>query len=191
MKTKVLIADDDPITRLDIRMALEEKGYEVIGEAGDGIDAVAVCKAEKPDVVLMDVQMPLFNGLKAAAMIYENNLCDCIVVLTAYSMEKYVKEAAAQGIMGYLVKPVSHEMLLPAIEVALSRAKEIKSLKGEITSAKKEVSDRKIMERGKGILMQKEGLTEEEAYFKLRKMAMNKRCSMADLAKMIVMNEEI
>ena len=187
---KVLIVDDDPIIRLDLLVTLEEAGYQVVGEAGDGIEAVKLCEMHHPDVVMMDIQMPLFNGLNAAKMIHEKGLCDCIVVLTAYSMEEYVRNAAEQGIMGYLVKPFNRETLIPTIEIALSRAAEIRSLQGEVDAAKKAAQERKVVERGKGILMKNENLTEEEAYKRLRKLAMDKRCAMVDIARMLIMNEK-
>lgn len=187
---RIFIVDDDPIIRMDLHMTLESAGYEVVGEAGDGIEAVKQSEIHRPDAILMDIQMPLFNGLNAAKMIYERKLCDCIIILTAYSMDEYVQNAAAQGIMGYLVKPFTREMLLPAIEVALSRAASIRSLQSEVDVAKKAAKDRKIVERGKGILMKSENLSEEEAYKRLRKLAMDKRCTMVDIAEMLVLNEK-
>jgi len=187
--SKVLIADDDPIIRLDLRMTLEGAGYEVVGEAGDGIEAVKICEMNRPDVVLMDIQMPLFNGLRAAKMISERDLCDCIIILTAYSMDEYIRTAADQGIMGYLVKPITKEMLIPAVEVALSRAASIRELQDEVDAAKQDAKNRKIIERAKGILMKNEHLSEEEAYKRLRKLAMDKRCQMVVIAEMLIMNE--
>lgn len=190
MKTRVLIADDDPIIRMDIRMILENDGYEVVGEAADGIEAVAVCEIEKPDIVIMDIQMPLFNGLKAAELINEKQLCDCIIILTAYAMDHYVKDAIKMNIMGYIVKPVSAQRLLPEIKVAYSMSREMSRLKKEISSSKKAMEDRKKMERAKGILMKQYNLTEEEAYLKLRKLAMDKRCSMSTISNFLIMNEK-
>lgn len=186
---KALIADDDPIIRLDLRMTLESAGYHVVGEAGDGIEVVKLCELHRPDVILMDIQMPLFNGLGAAQMISERGLCDCIIVLTAYSMDEYVRTAADEGIMGYLVKPISHEMLLPVVKVALARSASIRLLRTEVDTAKREAKNRKLVERGKGILMRNEGLTEEEAYKRLRKLAMDRRCQMSSIAEMLILNE--
>lgn len=188
-KAKVIIADDDPIIRMDLRLSLEGAGYRVIGEAGDGIEAVKLCEMNRPDVLLTDIQMPLFNGLNAAKMIAQQGLCDCIIILTAYSMEEYIQSAAEQGIMGYLVKPVTAKMLIPAVEVALSQASNIRALKHEVNNARQAAKDRKIIERGKGILMRRQGLTEEEAYKLLRKLSMDKRCSMANIANMLILNE--
>ncbi len=186
---KILITDDDPIIRLDIRITLENAGYQVVGEAGDGIEAVKLCEEFRPDLVLMDIKMPLFNGLNAAKLINDRGLCDCIIILTAYSMDEYVKDAAEQGIMGYLVKPVSAQTLIPAVEVALARAAGIRKLREEIADTKQAVKDRKVIERAKGILMRKEGLTEDDAYKKLRKLSMDRRCPMAVIAEMLVLNE--
>lgn len=187
--SRIVIVDDDPIIRMDLRATLESAGYEIAGEARDGIEGVNLCETQRPDAVLMDIQMPLFNGLSAAQMINARGLCDCIIILTAYSMEEYVRTAADQGIMGYLVKPVSREMLIPAVEIALSRAASIRSLKKEVDGAKQVAKDRKLIERAKGILMKNERLTEDEAYKRLRKLAMDNRCPMAAIAEMLILNE--
>lgn len=188
-RSRIVIVDDDPIIRMDLRATLESAGYEVVGEARDGIEGVNLCETQKPDAVLMDIQMPLFNGLSAAQMINARGLCDCIIIITAYSMEEYVRAAADQGIMGYLVKPVSREMLIPTVEIALSRAASIRSLKKEVDGAKQEAKDRKVIERAKGILMKNENLTEDEAYKRMRKLAMDNRCPMVSIAEMLIMNE--
>lgn len=188
-RSRIVIVDDDPIIRMDLRATLESAGYEVIGEARDGIEGVNLCETLRPDAVLMDIQMPLFNGLSAAQMINARGLCDCIIILTAYSMEEYVRAAADQGIMGYLVKPVSREMLIPTVEIALSRAASIRSLQKEVDGAKQEAKDRKVIERAKGILMKNENLTEDQAYKRMRKLAMDNRCPMVSIAEMLIMNE--
>lgn len=189
-RSRIVIVDDDSIIRMDLRATLESAGYEVVGEARDGIEAVNLCETQRPDAVLMDIQMPLFNGLSAAQMINSRGLCDCIIILTAYSMEEYVRTAADQGIMGYLVKPVSREMLIPAVEIALSRAASIRSLQKEVDGARQIAKDRKVIERAKGILMKNENLTEEQAYKRMRKLAMDHRCPMASIAEMLIMNEQ-
>ena len=189
-RSRIVIVDDDPIIRMDLRATLESAGYEVVGEARDGIEGVNLCETQRPDAVLMDIQMPLFNGLSAAQMINARGLCDCIIVLTAYSMEEYVRAAADQGIMGYLVKPVSREMLIPTVEIALSRAASIRSLQKEVDGAKQEAKDRKVIERAKGILMKNENLTEDQAYKRMRKLAMDNRCPMVSIAEMLIMNEQ-
>ena len=188
-RSRIVIVDDDSIIRMDLRATLESAGYEVVGEARDGIEGVNLCETQRPDAVLMDIQMPLFNGLSAAQMINARGLCDCIIILTAYSMEEYVRVAADQGIMGYLVKPVSREMLIPTVEIALSRAASIRSLQKEVDGAKQEAKDRKVIERAKGILMKNEKLTEDEAYKRMRKLAMDNRCPMVSIAEMLIMNE--
>ena len=188
-RSRIVIVDDDPIIRMDLRATLESAGYEVIGEARDGIEGVNLCETLRPDAVLMDIQMPLFNGLSAAQMINARGLCDCIIILTAYSMEEYVRAAADQGIMGYLVKPGSREMLIPTVEIALSRAASIRSLQKEVDGAKQEAKDRKVIERAKGILMKNENLTEDQAYKRMRKLAMDNRCPMVSIAEMLIMNE--
>lgn len=188
-RSRIVVVDDDPIIRMDLIMTLESAGYEVAGEARDGIEGVNLCETQKPDAVLMDIQMPLFNGLSAAQMINARGLCDCIIILTAYSMEEYVRAAADQGIMGYLVKPVSRETLVPAVEIALSRAASIRTLQKEVDGAKQVAKDRKVIERGKGILMKNENLTEDQAYKRMRKLAMDHRRPMVSIAEMLILNE--
>ncbi len=187
---KVLVADDDPIIRLDLVSILEQGGYEVIGEAEDGFEAVKMSEEAHPDLILMDIQMPLLNGLQAAKMIFERKLCDCILILTAFSDDKYVEEAVDQGILGYLVKPVSRQILLPAVKVALSRIDNIRQLRKEIEDANEVIRQRKIMERAKGILMKQKQYSEEKAYLEIKKMAMNKRCKMSEIAQIIILNEK-
>ncbi|AOY75785.1 ANTAR domain-containing response regulator [Clostridium formicaceticum] len=189
MKGRVVIADDEPITRMDIVEMLLEEGYDVVGEASDGFDAIELCKKYKPDLVLMDVKMPLLNGLKAAEVINQDELAECIVLVTAYSGKEFVEEAKKAGAMGYIVKPINEKNLLPALEVAVSKSKEFKEMKQQVKKAQTQLEDRKQIERAKGILMKTEGLSEEEAYNKIRTLSMSKRRSMGEIARIITMNQ--
>ena len=184
----VVIADDDPIIRMDLSMMLENAGYDVKGEASDGIEAVKLCEQYNPDIILLDIKMPLFDGINAAKEINSRDLCSCIIMLTAYSDDKFVEQAAKNGVMGYLVKPITQDALLPAVKMAITRAENIDTLEDEIDHQKKITAERKIIERCKGIMMKEEGLTEEEAYKKLQKIAMDKRCTMAEIAGMMIKN---
>lgn len=189
MKGRVVIADDEPITRMDISEMLTEEGYEVVGEASDGFDAIELCRKHKPDLVLMDVKMPLLNGLKAAEVINHEGLAQCVVLVTAYSGREFIEEAKKVGAMGYVVKPINEKNLFPTLEVAISRSKELCDLKEEVLKAQKQLEDRKQIERAKGILIKKEGISEEEAYNRIRTLSMSKRRSMGEIARVIIMNQ--
>ena len=175
MKTRVVIADDDVITRLDIREALEFQGYEVVGEAADGIDAVELCADLKPDVVLLDVKMPVMDGLTAAKIIGGAGNDIAIIMLTAYNDKQFVDKAGEFGALGYLVKPVDEKSLTPTIEIAVKRLKEFRELKKTVEGQEKKLEERKIIEKAKGILIQNNSISEDEAYKYLRTISMNKR----------------
>ena len=189
MLKTVVIADDEPITRMDLCEILKGAGYKVVGEASDGFDAVEICRKHKPDLVLMDVKMPLLDGLKATKIIINEELSDSVVLLTAYSGNEFIEQAKEAGVMCFLVKPFDERHLLPAIEVALSRGREIKRMKCDVEKVKGDLESRKAIERAKGILMKRYEITEEEAYNKIRKLSMDKRCAMVKIADTIILNE--
>lgn len=190
MNKKVVIADDEPITRMDLSEMLEEAGYEVVGEASDGFDAIEICRKTRPNLILMDIKMPLLDGLKASKIINNENLADCIVLLTAYSGKEFIEEAKSAGVMGYVIKPINEKSLLPAIEIAMSKSEEINEIKNESLKNKESLEDRKKIEKAKGILMKAENITEAEAYSKIRKISMDKRCQMKNIAEIIILNAE-
>lgn len=191
MKTRVVIADDDVITRLDIREALEFQGYEVVGEAADGIDAVELCADLKPDVVLLDVKMPVMDGLTAAKLIAgaENDIA--IIMLTAYNDKQFVDKAGEFGALGYLVKPLDEKSLIPTIEIAVKRRREFRELKETVAGQEKKLEERKIIEKAKGILIQNNSISEDEAYKYLRTISMNKRKTIVEVAKIIIETESM
>ena len=191
MKTRVVIADDDVITRLDIREALEFQGYEVVGEAADGIDAVELCADLKPDVVLLDVKMPVMDGLTAAKIIGGAGNDIAIIMLTAYNDKQFVDKAGEFGALGYLVKPVDEKSLTPTIEIAVKRLKEFRELKKTVAGQEKKLEERKIIEKAKGILIQNNSISEDEAYKYLRTISMNKRKTIVEVAKIIIETESI
>ena len=191
MKTRVVIADDDVITRLDIREALEFQGYEVVGEAADGIDAVELCADLKPDVVLLDVKMPVMDGLTAAKIIGGAGNDIAIIMLTAYNDKQFVDKAGEFGALGYLVKPVDEKSLTPTIEIAVKRLKEFTELKKTVEGQEKKLEERKIIEKAKGILIQNNSISEDEAYKYLRTISMNKRKTIVEVAKIIIETESI
>lgn len=185
----VVVVDDEPITRMDVTGMLLELGYDVVGEAADGFDAVSLCQAKHPDVVLMDVNMPIFDGLTASDIIITENLAGCVVLLTAFNDDEIIDKASKIGVTGYLVKPVEQRRIKPAIEVALAQSEKLRTSKKETEKAQKQLDDSRLVARAQAIIAKKEKCTESEAYAMLRSMAMDKRVSMAVLAK-AVLNQE-
>ena len=168
MTTRVLIAEDETIIRLDLRELLERSGFEVCAEARDGEEAVALARSERPDVAIMDVKMPKLDGIEAARRILDERPIP-IVMLTAYGQLELVSRAVEAGVFGYLVKPFREQDLLPAIETARARHDELAALREEAESLTEALAARKSIERAKGLLMEKEGLSEQDAFARLRK----------------------
>jgi response regulator NasT len=165
---RILVAEDETIIRLDLRALLERAGFEVCAEARDGVEAVELARSELPDVAVLDVKMPKVDGIEAARRILEERPIP-IVMLTAYGQDELVQRAAEVGVFGYLVKPFREQDLLPAIRTARARHDELAALREEAESLADALAARKAIERAKGLLMAKEGLTEEEAFARLRK----------------------
>ena len=184
---RVVIADDEPITRMDIKEILEEKGYEVIGEAADGFDAVELCKAKKPELVLMDIKMPLLDGLSAARIMMEEDVDAAIVLLTAYSESEFIDSAKDLGVSGYLVKPIDEKSLIPSIELAVARSKEMRKLRRDIAKVSERLENRSIIEKAKGRIMERDGLSEQEAYDFIRKLSLEKGMSMRRVAEILLL----
>ena len=168
MTARVLIAEDETIIRLDLRELLERSGFEVCAEARDGEEAVALARSEQPDVAIMDVKMPKLDGIEAARRILDERPIP-IVMLTAYGQQELVSRAVEAGVFGYLVKPFREQDLLPAIETARARHDELAALREEAESLAEALAARKAIERAKGLLMAKEGLSEQDAFARLRK----------------------
>lgn len=188
MKYRIVIVDDEPLIRKGIREILEGAGYDVVAEASDGLDAVVVCHKHRPDLVLMDINMPLLDGLKAARMIRSEKTAGGILLVTANTGKESVDLAKEAGVIGYVVKPVKEEALLPMVEIAVARAAEIAELEGDVEEARGQLEARKLVDRAKGLLMKTFDISEDTAYKRLRKLSMDKRCSMKEIAKVIVMN---
>jgi len=165
---RILIAEDETIIRLDLRDLLVRSGFEVVAEARDGEEAVALARSEAPDLAILDVKMPRLDGIDAARRILDERAIP-IVMLTAYGQEELVSRAVEAGVFGYLVKPFRESDLLPAIHTARARHEELAALREETESLAEALAARKAIERAKGLLMAKEGLTEEEAFARLRK----------------------
>jgi response regulator NasT len=165
---RVLVAEDETIIRLDLRDLLERAGFEICAEARDGEEAVALARSERPDVAIMDVKMPKLDGIEAARRILDDRPIP-IVMLTAYGQEELVSRAVEAGVFGYLVKPFREQDLLPAIHTARARHEELSALREEAASLAEALAARKAIERAKGLLMEREGLSEQEAFLRLRK----------------------
>ena len=182
---RVLIAEDEALIRLDLKEMLEEEGYSVVAEVGDGQQAVDRANELRPDLVILDIQMPVLDGLSAAEQIAANRVAP-VIVLTAFSQRELVERARDAGAMAYLVKPFSKNDLVPAIEVARARFAEMTALDGEVRTLEERLETRKIVEQAKGRLMEQQGLTEAEAFRWIQRTAMNQRTSMKALAQSII-----
>ncbi len=165
---RILIAEDETIIRMDLRDLLERAGFDVCAEAKDGEEAVDLARSERPDLAILDVKMPRLDGIEAARRILDERPLP-IVMLTAYGQEELVARAVEAGVFGYLVKPFREQDLLPAIHTARARHEELSALRDEADSLAEALAARKAIERAKGLLMAKEGLTEDEAFSRLRK----------------------
>lgn len=187
---KVLIADDEPIIRLDLRQMLESLGYEVVGEAGNGKEAVELAREHKPDVCILDVKMPVMDGIEAVDIITEENIAPTIL-LTAYSDKELIDRAKAAGVFAYLVKPFKPSDLAPTIEVARARFEQNILLGKEVSSLTERLDARKAIDKAKGILMDSQGMSEAEAYRRIQIQSMNLRKSMRDVADAIVLAKSI
>jgi AmiR/NasT family two-component response regulator len=185
---RVLIAEDEALIRMDLREMLEEEGHDVVGEAREGAEAVALARTLKPDVIFMDISMPGMNGIDAAAAISEESLA-AVVMVTAFSQATLVEQAARAGAMGYVVKPFSPTDIFPAMQVAAARFAEMTMLAKEVDDLTLRLETRKVVERAKGILMSK-GMSEPEAFGRLQRLAMDKRKTLREVADAIVTASE-
>jgi len=190
-KRRIVIAEDEPLARLDLSQMLENLGHEVVGQAGDGQTAVDLARELTPDLVIMDIKMPgEIDGLGAATLLAEDRLAP-VLLLTAYSDQEFIDGARDAGVMGYLVKPYGENQLAPAIEVALARFGEFSTLQEELGSTKEALMTRKIVERAKGVLMDTAGLKESEAFHRIQRLSMNSRKSMREVAEAILLTHGI
>lgn len=182
---RVVIAEDEALIRLDLAEMLEEEGYQVVGQAGDGEQAVALVEQHRPDLVVLDVKMPKLDGISAASHIAERRIAP-VVILTAFGQRDLVERARDAGAMAYLVKPFSKTDLVPAIEMARSRFAELRQLESEIGDLKERLETRKLVDRAKGVLQESLGLTEPDAFRWIQKTAMDLRLSMRQVAEGVV-----
>ncbi|MFB9719588.1 ANTAR domain-containing response regulator [Planobispora longispora] len=182
---RVVIAEDEALIRLDLKEMLEEDGYAVVGEAGDGEAAVKLALELKPDLVILDVKMPVLDGISAAEQIVSRRIAPCLI-LTAFSQRDLVERARDAGAMAYLVKPFTKSDLVPAIEMAVSRHEEIAALEREVGTLSERLETRKLVERAKGLLMAEHGWSEPQAFRWIQKASMDRRLSMRQVAQIVV-----
>ena len=182
---RVVVAEDEALIRLDLVSLLEDAGYEVVAAVADGQAAIEAVETLKPDLVLMDVAMPVLDGVTAASKITEQKLA-AVVMVTAYSQVELVERAADAGAMGYLVKPIAPTSLIPAIEVALARFEQLVALSAEVETVSERLEARKVVDRAKGLLQVKMGIDEPAAFRWLQKVAMDNRSSMKIVSQTVI-----
>jgi response regulator NasT len=182
---RVVIAEDEALIRLDLKEMLEEEGYAVVAEAGDGETAVKLVEEHKPDLVILDVKMPVLDGITAAERIAEARIAP-VLMLTAFSQRELVERARDAGAMAYLVKPFSKSDLTPAIEMAVSRYAELRALESEVADLQQRLETRKAVDRAKGVLQTDFGMTEPQAFRWIQKTSMDRRLTMREVAETII-----
>ncbi|MGO1434695.1 MAG: ANTAR domain-containing response regulator [Canibacter sp.] len=184
-RRRVVVAEDESLIRLDIVETLKEHGFDVVGEAGDGEEAIRLVEEHEPDVVIMDVKMPKLDGISAAEKINKDHAAP-VVLLTAFSQSELVERATEAGALAYVVKPFTPADLLPAIEIAIARFDQLTQLESEVADLAERFETRKLVDRAKGILNDKMGLSEPEAFRWIQKASMDRRLTMQDVAKTII-----
>jgi AmiR/NasT family two-component response regulator len=188
-RPRVIVADDESIVRMDLREMLESLGYLVVGEAGDGESALHLSRELKPNIVIMDIKMPGMDGIEAGRVLTEERIAP-VLLLTAYSQQDLVERAKEAGVMAYIVKPFHEADLAPAIEVALQRWNEFRTLEREVEDLKEALETRKLVDRAKGLLMDTQGLSEADAFRRIQKTSMDQRKPMKEVAEAIVLAHE-
>jgi len=182
---RVVVAEDESLIRLDIVEILRDNGFDVVGEAGDGETAVQLATELRPDLVVMDVRMPQLDGIKAAERLTRDHIAP-VVLLTAFSQKELVEAASEAGALAYVVKPFTPNDLLPAIEIALARYAQIVALESEVADMVERFETRKLVDRAKGLLNEKMGLSEPEAFRWIQKASMDRRLTMHDVAQAVI-----
>jgi AmiR/NasT family two-component response regulator len=185
MPLRVVIAEDEAIIRMDLRETLEEEGYEVVGETGRGDQAIELVRGLQPDLAILDIKMPGMDGLEAAKIINGEKICG-VLMLTAFSQREVVEQARDAGALAFLVKPFQKSDLIPAIEVAMGRFRELRSLTGEIDALGEQLESRKVIDRAKGVLMDELSISENDAFAFIQRTAMSERTRMRDVADRIL-----
>ena len=185
MTIRVVIAEDEAIIRLDLKETLEEEGYEVVGETGRGDEAIELVRSLQPDLAILDIKMPGMDGLEVARMVSDERICG-VLILTAFSQREVVEQARDAGALAYLVKPFQKSDLIPAIEVAIGRFRELQALATEVDTLGEQIESRKIVDRAKGVLMDRHGLSEDDSFTFIQRTAMSERTRMKAVAERIL-----
>lgn len=181
-----IVVDDELITRMDISQMLEDAGYNVLAQCSDGFDAIELCRQYKPDVVLMDIRMPVFDGLSAAESIVKESLASSVVLLTAFDDAEFIERAKQIGVSGYLVKPIEDRILIPTVEITVAQSKRYAKALESTRDAVAKLEEKKIIDKAKLIISKRDGITEAQAYAGMQKMCMDKRVPLVDIAKLVV-----
>jgi AmiR/NasT family two-component response regulator len=187
---RLVIADDESLIRMNLKETLVGLGYLVVGEAGDGVSVVNLARELRPDLVIMDIKMPKLDGIQAAKVLTEDKIAP-VLLLTAYSDRELVDRAREAGVVNYIVKPFRDAELLPAIEIAMARYAEFQEIDKKIGDLQETLETRKLVERAKGVLMDTQGLKEQEAFRKIQQLSMNTRKSMREIAQAILLTAQI
>lgn len=189
-KLRIVVVDDEPIIRMDLDAMLKDAGYEVVGEGSDGFEAIELCQKQKPDVVILDIKMDNLDGLSAAKFISEECPDTAIIMLTAFSKGEYIDKAKLSRISSYLVKPINEKLLVPNIELAVARNKELHEYKVERDKAEELLESRKVIEKAKGILMVHNKMSEDEAYTHIRNISKKRNIAMQKVSEIIIKQYE-
>jgi AmiR/NasT family two-component response regulator len=190
MPTRIIIAEDDTVIRMDLKEELQRQGYLVVGDVGDGQSAVNLARELRPDLVVMDIRMPELDGISAAEILTREKIAP-VVLLTAFSDEELISRAREVGVLHYVTKPWRSSDLKPAIEIALSRFHEFREMETRVKDLEDHLATRKVVEKAKGVLMEKYHINEQEAFRRIQKASMNNRKSMKDVAEAILLAEEM
>jgi two-component system, response regulator PdtaR len=189
-QTRLIIADDESLIRMNLKETLVGLGYLVVGEAGDGVSAITLARQLRPDLVVMDIKMPKLDGIQAAEVLTQERIAP-VLLLTAYSDRELVDRAKDAGVVAYLIKPFREADLLPMIEVAMARFAELRALDKQLGDLQEAMETRKIVERAKGLLMETQGLTEAEAFRRIQQLSMNTRKPMKEIAQALLLANQI
>lgn len=190
MPTRIILAEDDSVIRMDLREELQRQGYLVVGDVGDGQSAINLAREVRPDLIIMDIRMPELDGIEAARVLTNERLAP-VMLLTAFSDNELIERAREAGVVSYVTKPWRQSDLKPAIEIALARFQEFREIESQVKTLEDQLATRKVVEKAKGMLMEKYKLTEQEAFRRIQKLSMNNRKSMREVAEAILLAEEV
>lgn len=190
MPTRIILAEDDSVIRMDLREELQRQGYLVVGDVGDGQSAINLARELRPDLIIMDIRMPELDGIEAARVLTSEHLAP-VMLLTAFSDNELIERAREAGVVSYITKPWRQSDLKPAVEIALARFQEFREIESQVKTLEDQLATRKVVEKAKGMLMEKYKLTENEAFRRIQKLSMNNRKSMRDVAEAILLAEEV